>query len=95
MFDTVFLAIVGNEPVPFSKIRMIVSNEPVIPFTLEPEITIPFVNRVSSVSFNSPAAFLTNVGKEPVPSFTISNTISNELLDEVIKVFAIEAVVVY
>ena len=95
IFDTVFLKMVGVAPIPPSKMLIIVLNEPVMPFTLEPEIIIPLKYGVELVTFNNPAAFFTNVGNEPVPFLTISNTILNELLDDVINVFAMEAVVWY
>ena len=88
-----FEVIVGNEPVPFSNMFIILSKLPDICFANEDDIITEDVNWFVFVIFTNESVFFTNIGKEPVPFSTISKTISKLLFEAVRYVDDIDAVV--
>ena len=76
----VFKTIVGNEPVPFSNMFIILSKLPDIFLANEDDIITEDVYWFVFVIFTNPSTFFINVGNESVPFSTISKQYQNYYL---------------
>ena len=94
MFKYVLFVIVGNEPVPFSKMLITALKLEVTLLAIDDDTAIDDEYCIVSVNLTNPFTLLTKLGVEPVPNSTISNTISKLSFEPLIKLVAIEAVVI-